>query len=305
MGAVVGFVLGVLASSGGFAVPEGGARSITRALLARVSEKGGVLRTNARVKSILVRRGRAVGVSLENGDEIEATRAVIADVAAPALYLRLLHESLVPSRVARAMRRFRHGFGTFKVDWALDGLAPWTNEDTARSAVVHAGDSLEDLASFTNEVRRGELPHNPYLVIGQQSVADPTRAPAGRHTLWAYSRVPSTLVGGWAAEKERFADRIDDRIEGLAPGFKKRILARTVTAPPDLEAMNENLVGGDITGGSAAIQHQLFFRPVFPYFRYRTPVRALYLGSSYAHPGAGVHGACGRNAALVALRDQG
>lgn len=305
MGAVVGFVLAVLASSGGFGVPEGGADAITRALLRRVDEAGGAVRLGARVEEIIVRGGRAVAVRLAGGEEIEATRAIVADVAAPALYLRLLHESVVPPRVARAMRRFVHGFGTFKMDWALDGPVPWSHEDAARAAVVHAGDSLDDLARFTREVRAGALPSSPYLVIGQQSLADPTRAPAGRHTLWAYSRVPSRLEEGWESARERFADRLEARIEGLAPGFRKRILGRAVWAPGDLEAMNENLIGGDLSGGSAGITHQLFMRPVFPYFRYRTPVKGLYLGSSYTHPGAGVHGACGANAALAVIRDLG
>jgi phytoene dehydrogenase-like protein len=304
MGAIVGFMLAILASSGGFPVPEGGAESITRALLRRVEEKGGVVRCGARVDRVVVRSGRAVAVAV-GGEEIEASRAIVADVGAPALYLRLLEEAVVPSRVRGAMRRFRRGFGTFKIDWALDGPAPFAAEDAARAAVVHAGDGLDDLAAFTREVRDGRLPTNPYLVIGQQSLADPTRAPEGHHTLWAYSRVPSELEGGWDAARERFADRVEERIEGLAPGFRTRILARAIFAPPDLEAMNENLSGGDITGGSAGIRHQLIFRPIFPYFRHRTPVRGLYLGSSYAHPGAGVHGACGRNAALAALRDLG
>ncbi len=303
-GAVVGFMLAMLASSGGFAVPEGGAGAITKALLRRVEERGGEVRTGKRVDHIVVRGGRAVAVRTADGDEIEASRAVLADVAAPAMYLKLLDAAHVPDRVTRAMERFRHGFGTFKMDWALDGPVPWQNENAARSAVVHAGDGLDDLAHFTREVRAGRPPSHPYLVIGQQSLADPTRAPEGRQTLWAYSRVPSVIEGGWAAGKEAFADRVEKRIEELAPGFRKRILARAVFAPPDLEAMNANLVGGDLGGGSADIRHQLVFRPVFPYFRHRTPVRGLYLASSYAHPGAGVHGACGRNAALAALSDE-
>ncbi|MEZ4301045.1 MAG: NAD(P)/FAD-dependent oxidoreductase [Polyangiaceae bacterium] len=304
-GAIVGFMLGVLASSGGFAVPEGGAGSIARALIRRVEEHGGSIECNTRVDHIVVRGGRAVAVRTSTGEEIEASRAILADTGAPALYLKLLDSSVVPARVTRAMTRFRRGFGTFKMDWALDGPVPWTNETAAKSAVVHAGDSLDDLSHFTAEVRAGKLPSHPYLVIGQQSLADPTRAPEGRHTLWAYSRVPSTTEKGWAADSEAFADRVEKRIEELAPGFRKRILARAVFAPPDLEAMNANLVGGDLGGGSADIRHQLVFRPMFPYFRYRTPVKSLYLASSYTHPGAGVHGACGRNAALAALADLG
>jgi len=302
-GAIVGFMLTMLASSGGFAVPEGGAASITRALLARLEKRGGKLLLGARVRRIVVREGRASAVNTEDGQEYAARRAIIADTSAPALYLKLLDPSLVPAPIAESMRKFPYGFGTFKTDWALDGPVPWLVEDATRAAVVHTGDSVDDLARFTAQVRRGELPERPYLVIGQQSLVDPTRAPAGKHTLWAYSRVPSNIAGGWKACAELFADRIDDRIEQLAPGFKKRVLARNVVTPLDLEAMDENLIGGDLGGGSAQIQHQLFFRPVFPYFRYRTPIRGLYLGSSYTHPGAGVHGACGYNAARAALED--
>lgn len=285
--------------------PKGGGQVIPAALVAALRANGGELRTRARVERVIVKAGRAAAVRVEGGDEIAASRAIIADVGAPALFLRLLDPEHVPARVQRAMRRFKHGFGTFKMDWALAGPTPWALEEPARAAVVHAADSLDDLAAFTREVRAGALPSHPYLVIGQQSVADPTRAPAGRHTLWAYSHVPSELPGGWEAARERFADRVEDRIEELAPGFRARVLARAIWAPPDLEAMDANLAGGDIAGGSADIRHQLFFRPVFPYFRHRTPVRGLYLGSSYAHPGAGVHGACGRNAALAALHDEG
>jgi phytoene dehydrogenase-like protein len=305
MGAVVGFVLAILASSGGFGVPEGGAQAITKALIRRMEERGAELRCGVRVRKILVREGRAVAVLTTAGEEIEARHAIVADVAAPALYRSLLEESVVPSKVLAAMKAFRQGFGTFKMDWALDGPVPWTHEDCSRASVVHAGDSLDDLSRFTAEVRDGKLPSHPYMVIGQQSLADPTRAPAGKHTLWAYTRVPAKAPGGWGHEREGFADRLESRIEELAPGFKKRILARAIFSPEDLEAMNENLIGGDLGGGSAAIRHQLFFRPVFPWFRYRTPVKRLYLGSSYTHPGAGVHGACGRNAAQMVLRDVG
>jgi len=304
-GAVVGFMLAMLASSGGFAIPEGGAASITKALLRRLGEHGGVLQCDARVTKIVVREGRAAAVVTEAGDEIKAKRAIIADTAAPTLYLKLFGEEVVPAPIIERMRHFAHGFGTFKVDWALSGPVPWTSEAATRSAVVHTGEDLDDLSRFTDEVRRGELPKDPYLVIGQQSLVDETRAPAGKHTLWAYSRVPSDVPGGWKLAAETFGARIEARIEELAPGFKQRILGRALVTPPDLFAMDENLIGGDLGGGSAQIQHQLIFRPFFPYFRYRTPIRGVYLGSSYAHPGAGVHGACGRNAAEMAIADEG
>lgn len=304
-GAAVGFMLAAVASKHGFPVPEGGAGAITAALLERLEQAGGELETGVHVDRVVTRGGEAVAVELGDGREIRARRAVLADVAAPTLYLNMLPEADVPSWVHRSMRRFPIGFGTFKVDFALDGEAGFAHPDAARAAVVHAGDDLDDLQRFTEQVRRGALPDHPYLVVGQTTVADPTRAPEGQHALWVYSRVPNRIEGGWTEARERFADRIEARLEQLAPGFRGRILDRAIAAPPDLEATNENLLGGDLGGGSAQIHHQLFFRPVFPYFRYRTPVEGLYLCSSYTHPGAGVHGACGKNAATMALADRG
>jgi len=301
-GAGIGYTLGVVAASAGFAVPEGGARRITEALVRVLESHGGAVQLGARVEQIVVRDGAACAVRLAGGDEIEVRQGVLADTAAPALLLDLVERQHVPARVVGAMERFPYGWGTFKLDWALSGPVPWTEDDACRSAVVHAGDNLDDLSRFTREVRAGKLPDNPYLVIGQQSLADPTRAPEGRHTLWAYSRVPPRPEGGWRHNAERFADRIEERIEGLAPGFRERVQARHIATPTDLEAMNPNLVGGNLGGGSNAWNRQLFFRPVFPHFRYATPVRGLYLCSSYAHPGAGVHGMCGYNAARIALR---
>lgn len=302
-GTGLGLVLALLAASSGFRVPVGGARSITHALLRRFAEAGGAVQLSTHVEHILVREGRVAAVKTNRGDEIPVRHAVLADVGAPALYLRLLPTGGVPGHLRWQMRRFRYGWGTFKMDWALAGQVPWSAGEARGAAVVHAGDSLDDLQRFTRQVRAGRMPDNPYLVIGQQSLADPSRAPSGGHTLWAYSHVPSHLEGGWEKQRELFADRIEARIEGLAPGFRSLIRGRAVHSPADLEAMDENLVGGDLGGGSAHINHQLFFRPAFPYFRYRTPVKGVYLASASAHPGAGVHGACGWNAARQALRD--
>jgi phytoene dehydrogenase-like protein len=304
-GAGLGLVLALLASSSGFQVPIGGAKAIALALIRRLEEARGELRTGQRVERILVRDGRAVAVRTGSGDEVAVRRAVLADVGPPALYGKLLDSSAVPGGLRARLRRFRYGWGTFKVDWALSGPVPWSAAEARESAVVHAGDSVADLRRFTRQVRAGQLPANPYLVIGQQSLCDPTRAPAGCHTLWAYSRVPPTLPDGWARHRESFADAVERRIEGLAPGFRALIRGRCVSAPPDLEAMDENLVGGDLGGGSAQIDQQLFLRPAFPYFRHRTPIRGLYLASASTHPGAGVHGACGLNAARQALLDAG
>jgi phytoene dehydrogenase-like protein len=302
-GAGMGLVLALMAASSGFPVPAGGARSLAEALFRRLREAGGELRLGTRVERIVVRQRRAVAVKTHSGEEIPTGRAILADVGAPALFLKMLAQREATWWLRKCMQRFCYGWGTFKMDWALSGPVPWRSAEARESAVVHAGDSLDDLRAFTRQVRAGELPANPYLVIGQQSLADPSRAPPGCHTLWAYSHTPATPSGGWTQHREAFADRIEQRIEGLAPGFRQLIRARHIATPADLEAMDDNLVGGDLGGGSACIGQQLIFRPAFPYFRYRTPVRGLYLASASAHPGAGVHGACGYNAARQALDD--
>lgn len=302
-GSGLGYMLGLTASTGGYAVPRGGAQAITNGLITLLERHGGRLRLGARVERVIVRGRRAVGVVLAGGEEVRVTRAVLADTSAPALCLQLLEPEHVPGRMIRKMRRFPLGFGTFKLDVALGGPVPWTLPQARMSAVVHAGESLDDLSRFVREVRAGRLPERPYLVIGQQSLIDRTRAPQNGQTLYVYSRVPSDVAGGWDAARERFADSIMERIEGLAPGTRSLVLARKAHAPSDLERMNANLIGGDLGGGSNAWNRQLLFRPMFPYFRYRMPVERLYLCSSYAHPGAGVHGMCGYNAARIAAED--
>jgi len=297
------YMLGLTASTGGYAIPIGGAQRITDSMLTLLERHGGRLRLGARVARVVVKNRRAHGVVLEDGTEIAAGRAVVADTGAPALLLNLVDRPHVPSSILRRLKRFAYGPGTFKVDWALAGPVPWTCDVARESAVVHTGEDVSDLARFTREVRSGLLPEQPYLVIGQHSVIDPTRAPGNRQTLYCYSRVPSQVAAGWDQERERYADIVEARIEALAPGFQKLVLARRITTPPDLQATNENLVGGDLGGGSNAWNHQLLFRPFFPYFRHRMPIERLYLASSYTHPGAGVHGMCGYNAAAMVLND--
>ncbi len=296
-------MLGLTATTGGYAVPVGGARALTNALVTTLEQHGGRLRLGAEVDRVIVRGGRAEGVRLRGGDELRARLGVLADTGAPALYLGLLERRDVPRFVRTRMRRFPLGFGTFRIDFALSAPVPWRVEAARESAVVHAGESIDDLVRFTREVRAGVVPEQPYLVLGQHTLVDPSRAPLGMHTLYGYSHVPSRVRGGWHAAAAMFADRIEARIEALAPGFRQTIVGRHYAAPPDLETMDANLRGGDLGGGSNAWYRQLLFRPVFPYFRYRTPVRGLYLCSSYTHPGAGVHGMCGYNAARTAARD--
>lgn len=303
LGASVGYMLGLTATTAGYCIPQGGAQAITDALVAILERHGGALRLGSRVTRVLVGKDGAEGVQLADGTSMRARRAVMADTSAPSLMLDLIERQHIPGRVLKFMRRYPQGWGTFKVDWALSGPVPWAVPEARQAAVVHVGDSIADLQRFTDQVRGGAVPDHPYLVVGQQSLADPSRAPAGHHTLWAYTRVPSQLGGGWPAQAEQFADVIDARLEGLAPGFRAQVLRRRVVTPVDLEAMDANLIGGDLGGGANKWNRQLVFRPMFPYFRHRMPVRRLYLCSSYTHPGSGVHGMCGYNAAQIALRD--
>ncbi|MFO7179259.1 MAG: NAD(P)/FAD-dependent oxidoreductase [Pseudomonadota bacterium] len=303
LGGSLAYVLALSASTVGYPIVQGGAQRLTDALVTLLELHGGHVRLGARAARIVVRGGRARAVVLEGGEEIPAKHAIVADTFASTLLLELLPHEAVPSAALAAARQFRPGFGTFKVDWALSGPVPWRDGAARKSATVHVGASIDELLAFTNAVRAGQLPEQPYLVVGQQSLIDPTRAPAGAHTLYAYTHVPSTVPGGWDAERERFADTIEDRIEALAPGFRALVLERHLSAPPDLERRNENLVGGDLGGGSSVWTQQLFLRPFFPYFRYRMPVRGVYLCSSSTHPGGGAHGMCGYNAALRVLDD--
>ncbi|MDX2052686.1 MAG: NAD(P)/FAD-dependent oxidoreductase [Polyangiaceae bacterium] len=304
-GAALGFLLAANATTGGFAVPVGGAKVITNALVTLLERHGGRIQLGEKVRKIHVKNGRAVGISTASGLEVGPLRAVVAATGVKSLLLELIQSGSLSGSVLRKARRFRHGWGTFKLDFALVSPVPWLTEPARQSAVVHTGESLEDLERFTHEVQSGRLPTNPYLVLGQQSLIDPLRAPANQHTLYCYTHVPSTLPGGWSDAKERFADSVEARIEALAPGFRASVKARAVRSPEDLAAQNTNLVGGDLGGGSAAAQQQLFFRPFFPYFRYRMPVPRVYLASSSAHPGTGVHGMCGYNAAKQVIADLG
>ena len=308
---LMGLLLAMLGQTVGFPVPEGGAGNLSGALVRRAESLGGVVRCNRRVTGIDVRRGRATGVRTEDGDHVAAARAVIADVAAPHLYGRLLDEGDVPPRMTRRMRSFELDPATVKVDWALDGPVPWAEPPRHAPGTLHIADSLGDMVEGLGQVAAGSVPARPFLLAGQMSTADPTRSPAGTESMWAYTHVPQrargdagdgAVRGVWDADDlERFADRMQDRIERLAPGFASRIVARRVLGPRELEARNENLIGGAINGGTAQLHQQLVFRPVPGRGRAETPVGGLYLASASAHPGGGVHGAPGSNAARSAI----
>ena len=201
--------------------------------------------------------------------------------------------SMLPSSYRRKLECFPHGPGAFKVDYALDGPIPWAADECRRAGTVHLGGSLEEVAATERETARGGLPARPFVLLAQQSLFDPTRAPAGKHTAWAYCHVPHGCA------EDRTA-AIEAQIERFAPGFCGKILARHISGPAQLEAMNANLVRGDISGGANDLWH-LFARPVLRPNPYRMPIAGLYLCSSSTPPGGGVHGMCGHLAARAAL----
>jgi phytoene dehydrogenase-like protein len=294
--AIAAVYMTLLGHGGGWPSPEGGAGRLADALVAHLLELGGELRTHAAVTRIVAERGRVLGVQIDRGELVGAP-VVLADVM-PGALVSLTHESL-PARYSRALLRYRAGPATLKLDWALDGPIPWTAAQAREAGTVHVGGTARELLAST--ALTAALPQRPFMILGQQSLADPSRAPAGKQTAWAYTRAPQRGVD-WSVERERHAERMEALIERFAPGFRELILARHVLAPADLERRNANLLGGDLGGGSYALD-QLIFRPVPSLVPYRTPLRGLYLCSAATFPGGGVHGVPGRAAARVALTE--
>ncbi len=270
-----GLALGASGHSAGWPFARGGSQRIADALLAVFLRLGGEVRTGWRVTDL---------------DELPAARTVLLDLA-PRRAADLLGDRM-PARARRRFERFRHGPGAFKLDYLLSEPVPWTNEACGRAGTVHVGGTLAEVVEAEAAVTAGRHPARPFVLVAQPSLFDPTRAPAGRHTLWAYCHVPrgSTLDVTRAVE---------DQIERFAPGFRDVVLERRTMHCGDLEAYNPNYVGGDIAGGSHG-GLQLVRRPTL--LPYRTGVDGVYLCSASTPPGAGVHGMCGHHAARLALR---
>jgi phytoene dehydrogenase-like protein len=306
---VFGWVLCSLGQQHGYPVPEGGAGQITSALVRRLEAVGGRVLCGERVESIECRAGRAVAARTAAG-RYEAARAVIADVGPPQLYRELLRGEQLPSRLFEEIDRFQYDNGTVKVDWTLDGPIPWRAKRARAAGTIHVAEGMDALTIQAAELARNLIPATPYLVVGQYGHFDPSRAPAGKDTAWAYTHVPQRitgdaggeLIGSWdERETAIFADRMEDQVEALAPGFRSLVRGRHVFTPRTFEQENRNLVGGALNGGTAQIQQQFVFRPTPTLGRPETPVEGLFLGSSSAHPGGGVHGGPGANAAASAL----
>ena len=275
--AAIGLVLGALTHAVGWPLPRGGSRRIADALAAHLRSLGGEIRTGSPVESL---------------DSLPPARAVLCDVT-PRQLLKLAGDRL-RGRYRRGLERYRYGPAAFKLDFALSGPIPWKAAECARAATVHLGGTLDEIAASEAAVGRGEHPDRPFVLLVQPSLFDASRAPAGRHTAWAYCHVPNGSTFDMRA-------RIEAQIERFAPGFGDLVLARSVLTPARLQELNANYVGGDINGGAQDLG-QMFTRPVARIVPYSTPVRGLYICSSSTPPGGGVHGMCGHHAARAALR---
>ena len=296
----------------GFPVPVGGAGALTAALARRLERKGGHVELGTPVTGIGCVTAAPARSARRPATTYDAKRAVVASVVAPHLYSDLLRPRDLSRRVRWGMKHFELDPSTVKVDWALSGPVPWASTPAAAAGTVHVADSVAQMVEATEQVSAGVVPRDPFLLTGQMTTSDPTRSPAGTESLWAYTHVPQPaqhrsdaageLTGRWDHDDlERFGDRIQARLERLAPGFGSTVLARRVLGPHELEARDANLVGGALNGGTSRISQELVLRPVPGLGRAEAGVPGLYLASASAHPGGGVHGAPGANAARAAI----
>jgi phytoene dehydrogenase-like protein len=274
--ATAGIVLALAAAAhvGGWPLPEGGSQKISDAVASYLRSLGGEIETDHRVSDLAECDARVVLLDL-------SPRQILAVAG-----------NRFPSMYASVLRNFRYGEGAFKVDWALSQPVPWRSAEMARSATYHIGGSFEEIRAAEREPWFGRLAEKPFMIAAQHTLFDPTRAPAGKHTLWAYCHVPNGSTADMLQRMER-------QVERFAPGFRDCILARHVFTPEDYELHNANLVGGDFTGGSQELS-QLLIRPSLRYWS--TPLKNVYLCSASTPPGAGVHGMCGYFAAALALK---
>ena len=276
--AAYALVLAILAHVVGWPIPRGGAQAISDALVGYLRALGGAIETRAEVASL---------------DDLPPHRTALLDVI-PRQLLRIAGGQL-PPLYRWQLGRYRYGPGVFKVDYALDAPVPWTAPDASLAGTIHLGGSQREISESEAAVAAGRATERPLVIVAQPSLFDATRAPEGKHTLWAYCHVPN-------GSPFDMTERIEAQIERFAPGFRDRVLARSVMTPADVEAHDANYVGGDINGGLPDLR-QLFTRPVPRPNPYATPIRGLYICSSSTPPGGGVHGLCGYHAARAALRE--
>ena len=272
-----GLILAAVAHSAGWPVAVGGSQAVADALTRRLESLGGEVVTGTPITSL---------------SQLPSNRAVVLNVT-PQQAVQIAGDAL-PARYRRKLSNWRYGPGVFKVDWALDGPVPWNDERLAGAGTIHLAGTADEVAASERLVAKGGHPTNPYVLYVQATAADPSRAPAGKHTGWAYCHVPNGSTVDMTAA-------IEAQVERFAPGFRERVLARHVMGPAALEAHNANEIGGDIAGGAGDLR-QFFARPILGTDPWRTPVPGLYLCSSSTPPGGGVHGMGGWHAARSALR---
>ncbi len=299
-----GWLLAMLAQDVGFPVPRGGAGMLAAALRGRAESLGAQVRTDSTVVEILVKARRAHAVRLADGTLVSARKAVLADVTAPALYGELLANVSMPPRLREDVADFQWDNATLKVNWALGGRVPWLHEETGRAGTVHLGVDLDGFVEFGADLSLSRMPERPFILFGQMTTADPSRSPEGTESAWAYTHLPRRFATD-ASAVERHVARLEAALERVAPGFARLVLARHVQSPADLEGANASLSAGALNAGTSAIHQELVFRPTVGLGRPETPIDGLYLASASAHPGGGVHGACGWNAARSALKANG
>lgn len=277
MSAAAGLFLAVLGHAVGWPFVKEGSQRLSDALVSILRSRGGQVRTGVGVKSLAA---------------LPPHERVMLDVT-PRQFLGIAGDSL-PSGYKSQLSRYRYGPGVFKLDWALDAPVPWKSDGCRLAGTVHLGGTMEEIAESEAAAWHGRHPVAPFVIFTQPSLFDPTRAPAGKQTAWAYCHVPN-------GSTDDMTDRIEEQVERFAPGFRQRIRARSVMGPAEMERHDANHVGGDIGGGVLDLG-QLFTRPVVRLNPYTTPLPRLYLCSSSTPPGGGVHGMCGYWAALSALR---
>ena len=303
--ALFGWLLAMLGQDVGFPVPEHGAGMLATALRRRAESLGVQVRCGVAVTAVEVASGRAVGVRLADGTTVRARHGILADVPAPALYGGLVAPEHLPARLLDDVRRrFDWDDATLKVNWALDAPVPWTAPGARGAGTVHLGVDHDGLVDVAADLSVGRMPRAPFVLLGQMTTADPTRSPSGTESVWAYTHLPRPLASNDAAVADQ-VERLEDAVEQVAPGFRALHRGRHVQAPLGLEGADASLSRGALNAGTAALHQQLVLRPTRGLGRPETPVPGLYLAGASAHPGGGVHGACGWNAAVAALRHRG
>ena len=273
----VGMTLIAACHAKGWVVAEGGSQAIADALVADIEGHGGTIQTGCRVTSVA---------------QLPPCEVLMLDVS-PSIAADILGDRL-PRRIARSYRRFRHGPGAFKVDFAIEDGVPWTAEVARRAGTVHVGGAFDEVVATEKDIHRGSMPERPFVLVGQQYLADPTRSVGNIHPLWTYAHVPN----GYAGDA---TEAIVAQIERFTPGFRDRIIGTAVRSTTEMAVYNPNYVGGDIIGGASSLR-QLLFRPRFAVDPYSTGIPGTYLCSASTPPGAGAHGMCGANAAARRAR---